>query len=163
MRFALTPYLLLAVSAVVYARPLTWNVVDPVSHLDPRSPPVPGTGTPPPRERVVTLPQIMVTPPPSVTLVITFTGEAANGVTAGIPSSEDTPLGVPRIVTARLEEWGKSRFNAPEAIIQYEADENGKGDAWMLKSALGGFTFLYSRDGETEKHSAKLPVLVHKG
>ncbi|KAJ3818078.1 hypothetical protein F5880DRAFT_1617687 [Lentinula raphanica] len=98
MRFALTPYLLLAVSAVVYARPLTrtdfneWNVVDPVSHLDPWSPPVPGTGTPPPRERVVTLPQIMVTPPPSVTLVITFTGEAANGVTAGIPSSEDTPL-----------------------------------------------------------------------
>ncbi|KAJ3722206.1 hypothetical protein C8R42DRAFT_720588 [Lentinula raphanica] len=50
MRFALTAYLLLGLSAVVYARPLPAqtdsnepNGVDPVSHLNPR-PPAPATG-----------------------------------------------------------------------------------------------------------------------
>ncbi|KAJ3753854.1 hypothetical protein EV360DRAFT_87383 [Lentinula raphanica] len=148
MRFALTAYLLLGLSAAVYARPLTrtdfngLNVVDPVSHLDPRTL---NNGV----SKSVRFASPLETIP-TVKLTITFTGEAAgvaaDGKTLPVPPlvQERINSGVLRVpgrVTARLESWGKSSFNARTAEITYEAGENNKGNEWMLESSFDAFVW----------------------
>ncbi|KAJ3824472.1 hypothetical protein F5880DRAFT_379595 [Lentinula raphanica] len=159
MRLTLA-HLLPVLLAVAYARPFPPTDskfglrVDPVSHLDARSPGKQDKNPPPPPKKVHW--------DDRMTLHVCLTGEAASGLPEAEGGINIFVKPAPPIVVERFQAWVWQHFRKPADIV-FEADESNKGDVYKLKDPTAECTFNYRLNDDPQVYrDTVLPELKLK-